>query len=750
VNQLNLGLARVEAEADRAHIAELDLRAGRKAKAASAIRSAASYLSTGASLLPEGAWEARYELAFGLHIELAECAFLSGQFDEAARLCAILSARSRGPIDRAAVYRLEIELATAQVQNVRAIELGRACLSTLGVSLPESPTKDDLLAEVARMREEMKGLRAPELIGLPNMSDPAKSAAMEILSAIYPSAAYVLPSLSHVAIARIVRLSLQHGNAPASVFGYATLGHILCAQLGAFAEGYRFGKLALDLAQRPGFGRYKAGVTIVSAIGTVLWSRPMRESLDLLQTGFRLARGSGAFMIGATGLLQVVMTLLFIGEPLDAVYETSISAYEFASTSRFTFLAENVVALQRFIHSLRGDTERVGSLGVDAQSEEAFEAHLRERNIPLVRDIYFVAKLTARALSGDYAGARAALREADDLLWSGVYCTTEVEHCFYGALTAAALCDDAAADERARLRERLSSCEAQLRQWAESAPGSFSSRRALVAAEIARVDGRDGDAVTLYDQAVRESRGAGFVQIEAVACELAGRFLKARSFAVLPAAYMKEARASYARWGALGKARQLDALYPELLAEPRRESAPAASADGEPIDTLTAAKASAAISSEVTPDELLATLMRILSEHAGAQRAALLLPAPEGLSVAAEITSDPDGVRVDIPKGKRAPSPAALPLSIAHYVRRSREKGASAVDTHTADLIMRIVRAVELLGARSIVVGIRPEVAQTIVTMGADLSSITTRANLRDALVLCMRDQQSRARSALR
>ena len=72
--------------------------------------------------------------------------------------------------------------------------------------------------------------------------------------------------------------------------------------------------------------------------------------------------------------------------------------------------------------------------------------------------------------------------------------------------------------------------------------------------------------------------------------------------------------------------------------------------------------------------ELLATLKRILSEHAGAQRAALLLPAPEGLSVAAEITSDPDGVRVDIPKGKRAPSPAALPLSVAHYVRRSREK----------------------------------------------------------------------------
>jgi PAS domain S-box-containing protein len=74
--------------------------------------------------------------------------------------------------------------------------------------------------------------------------------------------------------------------------------------------------------------------------------------------------------------------------------------------------------------------------------------------------------------------------------------------------------------------------------------------------------------------------------------------------------------------------------------------------------------------------------------------------------------------------------------------------GAEAIDTKTAEHIVRLVRAVQLLGAKSIVVGIRPEVAQTIVSMGIDLASIVTLANLREALLLCMRDQRgSRARA---
>ncbi|WP_437965861.1 PAS domain-containing protein [Sorangium sp. So ce260] len=64
--------------------------------------------------------------------------------------------------------------------------------------------------------------------------------------------------------------------------------------------------------------------------------------------------------------------------------------------------------------------------------------------------------------------------------------------------------------------------------------------------------------------------------------------------------------------------------------------------------------------------------------------------------------------------------------------------GVSALDAGTADHVLRLIDAVALLGAQGIVVGIRPEVAQTVVSLGLDLSNIKTLSNLREALLFAM------------
>jgi rsbT co-antagonist protein RsbR len=60
--------------------------------------------------------------------------------------------------------------------------------------------------------------------------------------------------------------------------------------------------------------------------------------------------------------------------------------------------------------------------------------------------------------------------------------------------------------------------------------------------------------------------------------------------------------------------------------------------------------------------------------------------------------------------------------------------GVPLVDTHVAGMLMRAAQAVRLLGARVMLTGIRPEVAQAIVGLGVDLSSIETRASLQDGI----------------
>ncbi|UQA62027.1 PAS domain-containing protein [Polyangium aurulentum] len=64
--------------------------------------------------------------------------------------------------------------------------------------------------------------------------------------------------------------------------------------------------------------------------------------------------------------------------------------------------------------------------------------------------------------------------------------------------------------------------------------------------------------------------------------------------------------------------------------------------------------------------------------------------------------------------------------------------GVEAIDAATAEHVVRIAQAVGLLGARAIITGIQPAVAQAIVELGLELSAIETRRNLRDGLRECL------------
>lgn len=65
--------------------------------------------------------------------------------------------------------------------------------------------------------------------------------------------------------------------------------------------------------------------------------------------------------------------------------------------------------------------------------------------------------------------------------------------------------------------------------------------------------------------------------------------------------------------------------------------------------------------------------------------------------------------------------------------------GVEVVDTATAGHMLNIISAVRLLGAEGIITGIRPNIAQTIISLGVDLSRVRTLATLRDGLAFAIR-----------
>ena len=220
-----------------------------------------------------------------------------------------------------------------------------------------------------------------------------------------------------------------------------------------------------------------------------------------------------------------------------------------------------------------------------------------------------------------------------------------LDYFYYAALTVAALYENASAGDRQAWRDLLAVHQEQLREWAENYPPTFADKHALVSAEIARIEGRDPDAERLYEQAIRSAHDHGFVQNEGLAYEVAARFYAARGFETFADAYLRNARDCYLRWGADGKVRQLDRLYPHLAAPEGQR--PAASIGADPATRR--CQRGEGLSGFVQRDRV-AQVDRaadeIAIENAGADRGLLILPLREEYLIQAEARANGDQIDV--------------------------------------------------------------------------------------------------------
>ncbi len=147
---------------EREQLAELNLLAGQRAKASAAYASALTYLTAGAALLPEDAWERRHELTFALELHRAECEFLTGALAEAEQRLAALSTRAANTVERATVACLRVDLYTTLDQSSRAIAVGLDYLRHLGIDWSPHPTDEEARREYERIWSQL-GSRTIEI-----------------------------------------------------------------------------------------------------------------------------------------------------------------------------------------------------------------------------------------------------------------------------------------------------------------------------------------------------------------------------------------------------------------------------------------------------------------------------------------------------------------------------------------------------------------------------------------------------------
>jgi len=670
-NQFNRGAALLVDRTEKADVATLNLRAGRKAKASVAYASARAFFSAGMALLDERDWNSRYDLTFALWIERAQCELLSGNLETAEQLMVELLQRASSNVDQAAVYQLRVFLHTVKAEYQQAVDSALTCLRLFGIELPAHPTRERVQAEYETVWHTLDRRPTESLIDLPLMTDPALQAAMPVLSVVGPPAFNTDFRLFCLIACRMVKISMQHGICDASTIGFGNLGFLLGPVFHRYDEGQRFAKLACELVEKHRFTANRPKV--YHAMGTVaFWTQPIEAAIEFMRATFRTANETGDLTFACYGLHQVIAGRLLRNDPLDAVWRESQIALDFAQEAKYDDAAMRTRIQQRFIATMQGRTTTFSTFSDAHFDEVAFESQLTGSRASIMVCNYWISKLKARFLSGDYAEALAASGNAETVLLAAAPHIQLLEYCYYTALAVTALYETASIDQQKRWRELLAAHNEQLREWAGIYPPTFCDKHALVSAEIARLEGRDGDAIRLYEQAIQSARKSGFVQNEALAHEVAGGFYTARGADSFAHTCLRNARDCYLRWGALGKVRQLDRRHPGL----REESAstvPGVTIDApvEQLDVGTVVKASQAVSGEIELGKIIETLMRISLEHAGAERGLLILFTGNEPRIAAEATTG--GGQIEVTLRNEAVTPTELIESVLHTAVRTRE-----------------------------------------------------------------------------
>ena len=699
---LNIGMQGREnvplAECSMSLLAELNLAAGRKAKRANAIATAADYFKLGLQWLPDDSWESHYLLAFDLYREGGECAYLNGDFETSQHLLNVALSQASSGLDKAKVYAIVMNLVMTQGDDFKlGIKAGLEGLALLGLDIPTDAIalKEQVARDAARLQQQIEKTDIAQLYHHRTQDDPAQNLIMHLLVDLWALAYLDGDSdLLNVSVVQMVLTSLNEGNTSLSAFGYVTYAMNIAFEQ-QYQTAYQLARLAQQLNEK--FNRTdlvgKVNNLFCNAINP--YNRPLSSNLAFYQASYRSCMECGDLTYGVWALFLGIWTRFDSGEPLSIVKQEADRYLDSVEQIGDVNMHLAYLSLRRVVEHLSGEpsakenptaqdwaeADRQGwgrySLDDETFKEADCLARWQENSFDHGLNWYHYLKAQMLYTYDQYGAALQTFQAVEDKVAANVGFFPATKYYFYYLLVLTALYPNASDAERADYWPIIKRHYAQLQVWADSCPENFLHQALIAQAEMARVCDRaceqsveqPASICDLYESAIESARESEFVQHEALANELAAKFYLSRGKEKCAVGYLQAAYACYARWGAVAKTRDLERryagvllsavsygedaslgqTYPTLPTTVNPSMYPsaaypstAASSGGliSPLDLTAILRASQSLSSEIDLDRLLATVLYTALEMSGADRGVLVMPQDSQWYVEAVATID--------------------------------------------------------------------------------------------------------------
>ncbi len=632
------------------YLIELNLRAGRKTKAATAYAAAYEYFSSGMSWLPANHWQTHHDLTLTLHNEAAEMAYLAGNLVAMQQHIDQVLQQATVFLDKARAYEIQIQATIGQNHFLQGIEIALNTLAQLGVNIPRQPEPTDiqqiLQTTAQNIRQQLNQQPISTLIELPEMEDSQSLVIIRLLTKAVSAAYIAKPEVLPLLVCTGIERCLKFGNSPLSAFLYGWYGVILCglteemhpAEMHQSHQmGHQMGRLAVSLLEKLPAREIQARV--ISLVYFLLnpWKAHIKESLTPLQKTYQSGLENGDTEYAAWAISVYCHYAYLAGNNLENL-TTKIARYRSSVSELQQEAAFNCLSIyQQVTLNLLGHSASPTQLEGEAYSEAA--------TLPIqmaANDLSGMAyvHINKGILAYLFAKPQAAQESFDKALnyLPGVSSSQWMAAlCFYDALACLAISPP--------LMSRVSNHQQKLKTWARLSPGNHLHRWHLIEAECCRLDADKAKAIDHYDQAIALASANGFIQEEALANELAAQFYLMWGKGRVAQTYMIDAYYAYSRWGAAAKIADLEKRYPQLLeATLKKKQQGLSSTDtilayahtqtttttssglDEVIDLTTLLQTAQVLSSEIELEKLLGALLDAVIQNAGADKCALLMP----------------------------------------------------------------------------------------------------------------------------
>jgi predicted ATPase/class 3 adenylate cyclase/tRNA A-37 threonylcarbamoyl transferase component Bud32 len=671
VGHLNEGRALLPPSAERLELVRLNLHAGRRARDASAHAFAHEHFTIGLELLDglDGEDALRWALTEGLQ----ESAYLTGRYDDADDLSARLLAMARSSTARAEVLATRTRQYATVGRMHDSIRAAIEGLNLLGMAFEEDPDADDLARELAAVDAGLAGRAIPDLLDAPACTDETQLIATRLLMEIF-AAAFLSGSgtLFPYLVARLVNLSLVHGNSPESAFAYAAYGMILCGKLDDPAQGYAFGRLGVALNERFDDVALRSRVIYVYTMFVHHWTEPWATMTPWFQKGIEAGYQAGDLLYLAYSAQDCILW-----DPTLDLATASTQQRKYLSIVRDTGYRDSYDSGTLFLQlqlCLMGLTDGPTSMNTADFDEEATLRGMRDRGFMTGIANHHIYKAELHYTMGDIPGAMAHVVAQEELIASSMALPQIVRFTLTAFLVRTARLTSHP-DDRDDLQPALDASLAQMRRWADHAPVNYLHLVRMMEGELHRLDGRLAPALAAFEEAVAHAAAHQYLRDGALANELAGTALGLAGLPKAAEGYIRAAVHGYEHYGATRKVLLLEQQHPWLApAAPSLRlktvslSHTSGSMLGVELDMASVMKASRAISGQLVLEQLWSKTLDVLIENAGAQSGAFVLMDEGRLVLHAHRG---DAAPVGLPRRLVPDDP--VPVSLLRTVLRTRE-----------------------------------------------------------------------------